>query len=105
MSLVLLTISCASTSNEPNKFGHYHKYPYEPPEYVSESDEDECSWTANSEAQSALSELGDGELKTASFFGVIGMTVGMARWNIIMDNAYEEAMKSCLRSKGYEIPD
>jgi hypothetical protein len=103
--LALLLSSCASTSNTRNKFGHYHNYPYKPPAYVNESDEDECSWTANSKAQAAISELDDSELTTAGFFGVLGMSVGMARWNTIMNNAYEKAMKSCLQSKGYELPD
>jgi|WetSurMetagenome_2_1015567.scaffolds.fasta_scaffold12007_6 hypothetical protein len=59
VSLSLLLVSCAGTPKTPNKFGHFHEYPYKAPAYVSAADEDECSRRADKEAFAAINGISD----------------------------------------------
>lgn len=101
-ALALLFAACASTPKEPNKYGHYHDYPYQPPPEVSEADADECGKRANDAAFAASSEISD---RAGILFGAIGAAVQLARVSHKMNSTYEEVMKVCLGEKGYELPD
>ena len=99
-ALTLLLAACASTPKQPNKYGHYHDYPYQPPAEVSEADADECGKRANDAAFAATSEISD---RAGILFGEIGAAVQLARVNHKLNSTYEEVMKSCLSEKGYEL--
>lgn len=101
-SLAMLLVSCASTPKPPNKFGHYHDYPYKTPEHVRSADDDECGRRANSGAFASIRGMSD---TPALMFGAIGAVVQISRAQSKMNSTYEEKMKSCLREKGYEIAD
>ena len=101
-ALTLLLGACASTPRTPNKYGHYHDYPYQAPAQVSEADADECGKHANAEAFAAVSEISD---KPAILFGPIGAAIQLARGKSKLNSTYEKVMKACLRDKGYELAE
>ncbi|MGB5131739.1 MAG: hypothetical protein WBO00_03930 [Steroidobacteraceae bacterium] len=101
-ALALLLAACASTPKAPNKYGHYHDYPYQPPAEVSEADADECGKRANDAAFAATSEISD---RAGILFGAIGAAVQLARVNHKLNSTYEEGMKACLSDKGYELAE
>ena len=65
----LLLFSCATTTEEPNRFGHFHDFPYVAPEYVSQADEVECAHEANGLAWNSIDKVND---TTAFIFGPLG---------------------------------
>jgi hypothetical protein len=77
-------------------------YPYKPPEYVNAADEDECSRRADSEAFAAVRGMSDWP---ATVFGPIGAIVQLGRAKSKLNSAYEQSMRSCLRGRGYDIPN
>lgn len=101
-AFALLLAGCASTPQTPNKYGHYHDYPYQTPAQVSEADADECGSRANAEAFAATSEISD---RAGVLFGAIGAAVQIARAKHKLNSTYEEVMKACLREKGYELAE
>lgn len=101
-SLALLLVSCASAPNTPNKFGHHYEYPYETPAHVSAADDDECSRRADSEAFAAVRGMSN---TPALLFGAIGAVAQLDHARNKLNTTYEQVMKSCLRAKGYEIPN
>ncbi|MGH8129381.1 MAG: hypothetical protein ACRES3_00825, partial [Steroidobacteraceae bacterium] len=98
----LLLAACASMPRTPNKFGHYHDYPYQTPPQVSEADADECGQRADTEAFAATSEISD---RAGVLFGAIGAAVQIARIKHKLNSTYKQVMKDCLREKGYELSE
>ena len=92
----------ASSSKEPNKFGHYHNYTYKTPDFVSKDDDDQCGRVANQKALAAVNEVSE---TPAKIFGVLGAIFTLGSASSKMNSTYKKEMKSCLRPKGYEISD
>lgn len=92
----------ASRSKGPNKFGHYHNYPYNTPDFVSKADDDACGRIANRKALESANEISEAP---ARIFGVLGAIFVLGSASSKMNSTYEKEMKSCLRSMGYDIPD
>jgi hypothetical protein len=100
--LAALLVSCATQPTTPNRFGHYHDYPYKTPAQVNGTDDEACGQRANSEAFASIRGMSD---TPAVLFGPIGAAVQLTRANSKLNATYEGVMKSCLREKGYELAD
>ncbi|MHC4857613.1 MAG: hypothetical protein ACYTBW_03020 [Planctomycetota bacterium] len=95
-------IEDASKGKKPNKFGHYHNYPYKTPDFVSKTDDDQCGRVADRKAFAAASEVSE---TPSYYFGALGALFTLSRVSSKMNSTYEKEMKSCLKSKGYTISD
>jgi hypothetical protein len=72
-----------------------------PPPQVSAADDDECGRRANSEAWESINRKND----YSYMFGALGVSLDFLFMNSQVNTKYEQVMKSCLREKGYKIPD
>ena len=101
--LLFVTVSIISCASGPaNKFGHHHDYPYKAPDFVNQTDEDECGRSADRDAFAAIRDMSS---LPGILFGAIGATVQLVRANSAMNSTYEKSLKACLRDKGYSISD
>ncbi len=92
-----LIASCAST---PNKLGYY--YSYKTPSNIAEADDIGCARIAEAKVKTYATNTPNWPAGVAGpVSAVIYLTWIMHK----VDSIYEEAMKSCLREKGYAIPD
>ena len=98
----LILSSCASTPEEPNRFGHFHDFPYQAPDYVSQTDEVECAHEANAAAWDSTKDVSSAP---AVLFGALGAMVTLGTATHTADSTYERVFKACLRRKGYDIAD
>jgi hypothetical protein len=107
---IALSACAGGTASRP-----WAQYSYRPPAGVSQADAEDCSRQADSSAKRPVEGPAPATIWMCNEAGgqrggvAIGVT-GCAQWDAsnlesVRQDAYERAMKECLRGRGYDIPD